>query len=154
VLPIQWTLLIPVRNPALIADRLPHLPEHLPRRRVDPSSITGELPMKKMTLLAAAAALSAVVAAPAMAQQMRGPGGYNSDQPRRHNAYDANAFWPGEVAAGVVGGAIGTAGAIAAAPFGGPEYSWRDESYARRNGFVCMPGSWFRGDDGRMHPCQ
>jgi hypothetical protein len=108
--------------------------------------------MKKLTLLAAAAALSAVVAAPAMAQQMRGGNGY--DYQRRGNPYDSNAFWPGEVAAGVVGGAIGTAGAIAAAPFGGTSYGWQDESYARRNGFVCMPGTWFRGEDGRPHPCQ
>ena len=56
-------------------------------------------------------------------------------------------FWPGAVAAGVVGGAVGTAAAIATAPMGGAEY-------ARRNGFVCTPGTWFRGDDGRQHICQ
>jgi hypothetical protein len=56
-------------------------------------------------------------------------------------------FWPGAVAAGVVGGAVGTAAAIATAPIGGAEY-------ARRNGFVCIPGTWFRGDDGRQHICQ
>ena len=58
-----------------------------------------------------------------------------------------SGFWPGDVAAGVVGGAVGTAAAIATAPIGGDEY-------ARRNGFVCIPGTWFRGEDGRQHICQ
>jgi hypothetical protein len=60
---------------------------------------------------------------------------------------DNRGFWPGDVAAGVVGGAVGTAAAIATAPIGG-------EAYARRNGFVCIPGTWFRGEDGRRHLCQ
>ena len=30
--------------------------------------------------------------------------------------------------------------------------SWDD--YARRNGFVCRPGTWFKGDDGLQHLCQ
>jgi len=47
----------------------------------------------------------------------------------------------------VVGGAVGTAAAIATAPIGGDEY-------ARRNGFVCIPGTLFRGEDGRRHLCQ
>ena len=47
----------------------------------------------------------------------------------------------------VVGGAVGTAAAIATSPIGG-------EEYARRNGFVCVPGTWFRGEDGRRHLCQ
>ena len=58
-----------------------------------------------------------------------------------------DSFWPGDVAAGVVGGAVGTAAAIATSPIGG-------EEYARRNGFVCIPGTWFRGEDGRRHLCQ
>jgi hypothetical protein len=83
---------------------------------------------------------------------------YVSDQQRqadlrRQRANDANAFWPGDLAPGIVTGAIGTAGAIASAPFGGP-YAYYDDSYARRNGFVCQPGTWFRGGDGLMHPCQ
>jgi hypothetical protein len=49
--------------------------------------------------------------------------------------------------AGVVGGAVGTAAAIATSPIGGDEY-------ARRNGFVCTPGTWFRGEDGRRYLCQ
>jgi hypothetical protein len=63
-----------------------------------------------------------------------------------YNRWDANSgFWPGDVAAGVVGGAVGTAAATA--PIGG-------EAYARRNGFACIPGTWFRGEDGRRHRCQ
>jgi hypothetical protein len=34
---------------------------------------------------------------------------------------------------------------------GNPGY---DDSYARRNGFVCQPGTLFRGEDGRTHLCQ
>ena len=45
------------------------------------------------------------------------------------------------------GGTAGTAPAIAANPIGGDEY-------ARRNGFVCIPGTWFRGEDGWRHFCQ
>jgi hypothetical protein len=26
--------------------------------------------------------------------------------------------------------------------------------YAARNGFVCQPGAWFKGEDGRRHICQ
>jgi hypothetical protein len=29
-----------------------------------------------------------------------------------------------------------------------------DNGYAARNGFVCQPGTWFRGEDGRRHLCQ
>ena len=64
-----------------------------------------------------------------------------------YNRFDNSGFWPGDVAAGVVGGVVGSAAAIATAPIGG-------EAYARRNGFVCAPGTWFRGEDGRRHLCQ
>jgi hypothetical protein len=88
--------------------------------------------------------------------------------------YDSG-FWPADVAAGVVGGAIGTAGAIAAAPFrgdsyayyngdsygyynngysGGPKQGYAPQNYAKLNGFVCLPGTWFKGEDGRRHICQ
>src|SRR6266404_7184502 len=43
-----------------------------------------------------------------------------------HNRWDGrDSFSPGDVAAGVVGGAVGTAAAVATAPIGG-------EAYARR----------------------
>ena len=149
--------------------------------------LTMEYPMTKSGILAAAAAVAAMLASPAMAQEVvynpgycaqfypnancqnRGPGspytgsyqrqvyrdqayrddGYR-DRPWRnsYNRWDGNSgFRPGDVAAGVVGGAVGTAAAIATYPFGG-------EEYARRNGFVCTPGTLFRGEDGRNHLCQ
>jgi hypothetical protein len=123
-------------------------------------------------LLGAAAVLGLLVAAPAQAQEViynpgycaqfypnancqnRGPNNpYTGDYQRRQSAYrGANNFWPGDVAAGVVGGAIGTAGALATAPFGGGSYDSR--SYAARNGFVCQPGTMFRDESGRVRPCQ
>lgn len=117
-----------------------------------------------------AALLASALATPAMAQQMMGPQArcadancqtmrttdanyhhrvYRQDRGWQdsYNRYDSGSFWPADVAAGVVGGAVGTAAAIAAAPMGVNEY-------ARLNGFVCTPGTWFRGQDGLLHPCQ
>ena len=97
-----------------------------------------------------------------------------------HHRYYRSAYrgerpeGPGEFAGDVVGGAIGTAGAITAgaintagaiatAPFRGPDSyayyngynnGWSQQSYAERNGFVCTPGTFFKGADGRRHPCQ
>jgi hypothetical protein len=85
--------------------------------------------------------------------------------------------WSSAVAAGVVGGAaatadvaVNTAGAIATAPFrndntyayyndngwnnDGWNNNWDRRTYAQRNGFVCQPGAWFKGSDGRQHICQ
>src|SRR5260370_38473960 len=80
-------------------------------------------------------------------------------------------FWPADVAAGVVGSAIGTAGAIATAPFrgdsyayyndgyynngyrGGPRQNYAPPSYTELNGFACQPGTWFKGEDRRRPPC-
>lgn len=94
------------------------------------------------------------------------------------NGWNNNGFWPGAVAAGAVGGAVATAdaavdtaGAIATAPFrgsdsyayynGGPNNGWsgygpgwNGQTYGQRNGFVCEPGTWFKGEDGLQHPCQ
>jgi hypothetical protein len=136
--------------------------------------------MTRTGFLAAAAILASALASPAMAQEVisepgycaqfypnancqnKGPGNpYTGSYQRQayqgqayrdrtwQNSYNRHdrGFWPGDVAAGVVGGAVGTAAAIATAPIGGDEY-------ARRNGFVCIPGSWFRGEDGRRHLCQ
>jgi hypothetical protein len=130
--------------------------------------------MTKLGLLGAAAVLSTALASPLMAQQVitnpgrcaqyypdancqnYGPGNPYTDGHQRHVAYRNSynrwdgrdtGFWPGDVAAGLAGGAVGTAGAIATAPIGGA-------AYARDNGFVCVPGSWFKGEDGRRHICQ
>jgi hypothetical protein len=69
---------------------------------------------------------------------------------------------PVDAAAGIAGAVIGTAAAIATASFRGSyaydnDYGYDngyDNGYARRNGFVCQPGTWFRGEDGRRHLCQ
>lgn len=87
-------------------------------------------------------------------------GDWNNDWNRSRTG-----FWPTDVAAGVAGAAIGTAGAIATAPFRAMDNSyaydnrwdnrgWDTRSYAQRNGFVCTPGTWYKGDDGRRHICQ
>jgi hypothetical protein len=81
--------------------------------------------------------------------------GYRQDRRWResYNRYDNDSgFWPSDVAAGVVGGAVGTAAAVATAPFAPRPIG--GENYARLNGFVCTPGTWFRGEDGRRHLCQ
>lgn len=72
-----------------------------------------------------------------------------------NNRWDDNdGFWPADAAAGVVGGAVGTAAAIATAPAEFARQPIGGDEYARRNGFVCTPGSVFRGEDGRRHLCQ
>jgi hypothetical protein len=107
--------------------------------------------MKSLKLIAATALIATTMAAPAMARNYcdthrcyhRGPVGAAADV--AGGAVDA--------AAGIAGAAVGTAGAIATAPFRGPGY----DSYAydqNPNGYVCQPGTWFRGEDGRRHPCQ
>jgi hypothetical protein len=72
-----------------------------------------------MKLLAEAAIITAI-ASPAMAV---GPHARSEAvQQRQHEArvyrHYRSGFWPGDVAAGVLRGAIGTAGTIAGAPFG------------------------------------
>jgi hypothetical protein len=104
--------------------------------------------MTKLKLLAAAAVLSTAIAAPAMAQQV-----YQRDYGYRDQG-------PVDAAVGIAGAAVGTAAAIATSPFRG-SYAYDngyqgsyDPGYAARNGFVCQPGTWFRGEDGRRHLCQ
>lgn len=81
------------------------------------------------------------------------------------------------VVGGIVGGAVGTAGAIATAPFRGSyasydgndgfrtpgynagynydgKYGYTYGNYDARNAFLCQPGSLIRGEDGRPHICQ
>jgi len=112
-----------------------------------------------LKLIAAAAALTAAIASPALAM---GPHARSEAvQQRQHEAraYHDGSFWPGDVAAGVVGGAIGTAGAIATAPFRYDAYAYNDyygNPYpsAYGSGFVCQPGTTFVGEDGLRHICR
>src|SRR6195952_5643623 len=71
--------------------------------------------------------------------------GYRQDPRWRdsYNRYDSDSgFWPGDVAAGVVGGAVGTPAAVATAPFAARPIG--GDNYSRLNGFVCTPGTMFR----------
>ena len=137
--------------------------------------------MTPLKILGAAALLASAFASPAMAQaviedpaycsnfypnancQNYGRGNpytgryqhrvYRHDRAWRdsYNRYDPGPFAPAAAAAdtagAIVGSAVGTAAAIATAPIGG-------EAYAKQNGFECTPGTWFRGTDNLMHPCQ
>ena len=114
-----------------------------------------------LKLLTAAAVLSTAIAAPALAQDPHARSTVvRQQQDAGRTYYRHHNVGPGEVAAGVVGGAIGTAGAIATAPFRNDTYAYNNGYYGQRyygsynNGFVCQPGTTFRGEDGRIHICQ
>jgi hypothetical protein len=119
-----------------------------------------------LKLLTAAAVLSTAIAAPALAQDPHARSTVvRQQQDAARTYYRHNHIGPGEVAAGVVGGAIGTAGAIATAPFRNDTYAYNTYGpnegyyggryyYDYNNGFVCQPGTTFRGEDGRLHICQ
>src|ERR1700759_3171431 len=101
--------------------------------------------MKSLKLIAATALIASTIAVPAMARDYcdangcyhRGPVGAAAD-----------------TAAGIAGAAIGTAGAIATAPFRDPRDSYAYDRDMGPNGYACRPGTWFTGPDGRRHPCQ
>jgi len=83
-------------------------------------------------------------------------GWHDSWNDNRWDRHDSG-FWPADAAADVVGGAVGTAGAIATAPFRANSYAYDDSrhgGYQDRNGLACRPGAWFRDDDGRRHLCR
>ncbi len=103
-----------------------------------------------LKFLTAAAVLSTMIAAPALAQDPAARAQVVRQQQDTTRVYHRdNGFWPGEVAAGVVGGAIRN-----------DSYAYNDGYYSHRtyrgynNGFVCEPGTMFRGEDGRRHICQ
>jgi hypothetical protein len=102
--------------------------------------------MMRIKLLTAAAVLSTVIAAPALAQDVV----YHRDHYYHRGPVGA--------AAGIAGAAIGTAGAIATAPFRNPynsyNYSYDYDRDMGPDGYGCHPGTWFKGEDGRRHFCQ
>jgi len=99
--------------------------------------------MRSLKLIALAALASTTMAAPAIAR----------DYCATHRCYHRGPVGAAaDTAAGIAGAAIGTAGAIATAPFR-DSYAYDRRDY-RREGFACEPGTWFRGPDGRRHPCQ
>jgi hypothetical protein len=110
-----------------------------------------------------AAAIVVTLVGPAAAQgtgpapQARGYSeGYNYGY---NDPYYRNDFWPGEVAGNAIGGAIGTAGAIATAPFramtGNNSYAMApNASYCAQRYRSYDPASGtYMGSDGRRHPC-
>jgi hypothetical protein len=161
----------------------PPVPEHRPAWPVFPAQrFFGEIAMMRSGLLGAAAMLAAVVATPALAQEAtQEPGAYAQAHPWANDyyygyGYRRPGFWPGELAADVIGGAIGTADAIVSAPFRGSDsyayYGGRqtyDDPYAyyggsygyysdrplRRSTTTCglQPGATYMGPDGRWYPC-
>jgi hypothetical protein len=136
----------------------------------------GESTMTKARVLGAAAIVAAAIATPAMAQEgIQEPGAYAQAHPwasdYHYYRYGPSGFWPADVAAGVVGGAIGAAGAIASAPFrvSDPYYDSYayyggsvpyDDSYAYygrrpypRTTCGLQLGATYLGPDGRWYPC-
>jgi hypothetical protein len=105
---------------------------------VDRQSVTTQ---RRFTMelkrTAVAAALTVAIAAPALAEpaprSVSAQHRLQQEQMYRHAygryGYYGSGFWPGDVAAGIVGGAIGTAGAIAAAPFGAGPYAYYNGPY-------------------------
>ena len=74
---------------------------------------------------------------------------------RNEDRQSGSGFWPAEIAAGVVGGAIDTAGALVRAPFraanayyDGSYDGGGNQSHAAPNRFVCNSGTWYRREDG------
>jgi hypothetical protein len=111
-----------------------------------------------LKLLTAAAVLTTAIAAPAFAQDpvARAPSVRHQQEVTRVYHHRDSGFWPGELAAGIVGGAIGTAEAVVTAPFRYDDaYAYNDPYYRYYSrDFVCQPGMTFRGEDGRVHICQ
>jgi hypothetical protein len=115
-----------------------------------------------------AAAIFALLAGPLAAQEVGGaigPGpqgpepGYYSYGDGYYSTYPRNDFWPGRGAVDVIGGAIGTAGAIASAPLrafeGSQAYAMAPEaaSCAQRYRSYDPASGTFLGYDGRRHHC-
>jgi hypothetical protein len=112
-----------------------------------------------LKLLTAAAVLTTAIVSPALADpHARSEPAQLQQQRARAHVYRHDNFWPGDLAAGVVGGAIGTAGAIATAPFRYDTYAYNGYygpyGYGYNSGFVCRPGTTFIGEDGLRHICQ
>jgi len=132
------------------------------------------------TIGAACLAVALASASPAFAQGRNRAGGYHGGGAHfagggfRGGGFRGAGILPG-IAAGVIAGAV-----LGAGPgyYGGyPRYyddsyaydpgyyptdsysndgyvNTYDPGYAARNGFVCQPGTMFRGQDGRNHLCQ
>jgi hypothetical protein len=117
--------------------------------------------MTGLRIFGATALLATVIATPAVAQPaMQEPGAYLQDHPWATGyyysyGYRPTTFLPADVAAGVVAGTVGTAAAIATAPFR-DSYAYygdsADDAYYRSS---CGPqsGATYLGPDGLWYPC-
>jgi hypothetical protein len=104
--------------------------------------------MNRLTVFGSAALVAATFALPAAATT------------GKHTHHYVRTTQP------AAGAAVGTAGAIATAPFsmayndryGYYGAGWNagrwDQGYSSRNGMTCTPGTWIKAADGRRHPCQ
>jgi hypothetical protein len=128
--------------------------------------------MTKFKALGAVCLAVALMASPAMARGMHGGVGHAGGAAHfagggahfggggfRGGGYRGGGFGPG-IAAGIVAGSVlgGAYGYYGAPAYYGDSYAY-DSGYAPGyyndpNGFVCQPGTWFRGEDGRPHLCQ
>ena len=124
--------------------------------------------MTKSSLLGTASILAAMIATPALAQHSKFQHGayaqHHGGANDRHYRHGRSGFWPGAVAAGVVGGALGTAAAVASSPYRGNSYGYYgrpqyDDSYAyygngpARTTCGLQPYATYMGPDGRWYPC-
>jgi len=122
--------------------------------------------MMKIRTLAIGAgmlAFAAMSAGPALAQAGPiGPGSNRGLEPDANSYYQYpsydDGYGPVGAAGDIVGGAIGTAGAIATAPFraaGAGAYAMDRGDYCAQRYRSYDPASGtFLGRDGRRHPCQ
>jgi hypothetical protein len=138
---------------------------------------SGETVMTKFgTISAACLAAALAIASPAFARSGHGAGGHGSSF-RGGSAHFAGGggfrrggggYGPGIAAGLIAGAAIGSSGYYGPGHYddsyaydngynGASDNGYNggyDNGYAVRNGFVCQPGTVFRGEDGRPHLCQ
>jgi hypothetical protein len=91
----------------------------------------------KLKFLAAAAAIATLMAGPATAREV-----YHHRYHHYHHVGPVGAA--AGAAAGIAGAAIGTAGAVAAAPFGGGPYAYDRGYYDRGYDPYYGPGPYYR----------
>jgi hypothetical protein len=119
--------------------------------------------MTGLRIFGATALLATVIATPAAAQPaMQEPGAYLQDHPWATGyyysyGYRPTTFLPADVAAGVVVGTVGTAAAIATAPFR-DSYAYYGDSFDDTYAYhrpACGPqsGATYLGPDGLWYPC-
>jgi hypothetical protein len=144
------------------------------------SDSSGEMVMIRFgAMTAACLAVALAATTPALARGGHGGwhgggGGYHGGGAHfaggglRGGGFRHGGFGPGIAGAGIAAGIIAGSALGAGAYYGGYGPGYYDNSYAYdngydggydngyavRNGFVCQPGTFFRGEDGRRYLCQ